>query len=200
MYYCAEDELSRAVARRLADYCGPYPFINEMGAAEGGWAPLRSRLPQYAALARHYPVLILTDLDRAQCPPTLRQSWLEAAGIREPLPPKMVFCIARREVESWLLADREGLCSFLQSPSARMLLAPEEFGDPKGEVIEIARRSRSRDVREAITPRYEGARVGLGYNSLLSEFVRERWAILAAHNESTTLARAVARLTAVKDI
>ena len=113
IFYCIEDELSRAVAERLIlECCPPDTGIQELGKVYGGFGYIRKNLPKFHSLAQMSPVLIITDLDRVTCAPLLRSNWLKSAKISEPLPDKMLFCIAQTEIKSWLLADTEGIASF----------------------------------------------------------------------------------------
>ena len=80
---------------------------------------------------------------------------------------------AVREVEAWLLADAARLGRFLGVPAARIPLSPDTLRNPKQEMVNLARRSRSRSIREDLVPRPEGGRqVGPAYTSRLIEFVQ----------------------------
>lgn len=121
IFYCIEDELSRAVAERLIQECCPVGTrMQELGKVYGGFGYIKSSLQKFHALAQRSPVLIITDLDRALCAPSLRKSWLHSANISEPLPENMLFCIAQTEIESWLLADTNGIAAFLKVSPAKL--------------------------------------------------------------------------------
>lgn len=62
---------------------------------------LQTRFEKWMKMAQRSWVLRITDLDRNACVSTLMDSW---SHDRKP-PEKLVFRIAVREVESWLLAD-----------------------------------------------------------------------------------------------
>jgi len=108
VHLAVEDDLSEAVIRRLLlDTGREYAIGTVFG--RGGFGYLRSRAKNWnAAAAAGTPVLLLTDLDQHPCPPVLIDDWLDI----EPHS-NLIFRVAVREVESWLLADREGLADFL---------------------------------------------------------------------------------------
>jgi hypothetical protein len=102
----------------------------------------------------------------------------------------MCFRVAVRQVESWLLADRERLAKFLAVSTAKIPPVPEAINNPKNTVIELARQSRRREIREDMVPRPGSARaVGPAYTARLIEFViggERGWRpdVAARHSES----------------
>ena len=107
----------------------------------------------------------------------------------------MCFRVAVRAIESWLLADREGLAHYLRIGRSIVPADPDNLLDPKGTVIELARRSRKRDIREDMSPRPgSGRRVGPAYTSRLIEFVEDRdngWRPDVAVGASDSLRRCI---------
>ena len=70
------------------------------------------------------------------------------------------------------MADADRLAAYLGIPASRIPSSPDAEADPKSTVIELARRSRRRAIREGIAPRPgSGARVGPAYAGRLIEFV-----------------------------
>jgi hypothetical protein len=61
--------------------------------------------------------------------------------------------VAVREVEAWLLSDRANLVRFLSVPVSHVSRTPELLDNPKSAMVELARRSRRRDIREDMVPR-----------------------------------------------
>lgn len=200
IFYCVEDELSRAVAERLIlDCCPADACMKELGRTYGGFGHIKNNLRKYQDLAMTSPVLVLTDLDNAECAPSLRANWLAAANIREPLPDKMLFCIARTEIESWLLADRDGIARFLSISPAKIANDVENtVTDTKEYLVNLAKGSKSRDIRKDLTPESKSdAPTGLSYNYRLCQFVRDSWDHKAAANNSITLNRTIKKLSAL---
>lgn len=177
-----EDELSERVGERLLDEAG---LLVELRLRKNGFGYLKSNIDKFAKLARHRPVLLLTDLDQTPCPSRLLQRWLGSLG----KPENLVFRVAVRQIEAWLLADRAAMTELLGS-ARRLPDHPEAVPDSKRLLLDLAKRA-PRAVREELIAA-EGAIAaqGLGYNSLLGDLVRTRWSPKRAAENSPSLARA----------
>jgi hypothetical protein len=185
-----EGMVDEAVARRLVEHIGA-----EVGPVYGrhGKDHLRRNIGGYNRAARFAPWLVLIDLNSdAECAPALVPVLLSAPS------PMMRFRIAVREVESWLLADRERLAGFLGVSHVGVPLQPEAEIDPKRTVVDIARRSKRRAIREDLVPRPgSGRSEGPGYASRMIEFVLDRkrgWRPEVAAGRSDSLRRCLAAL------
>ena len=104
-----EDELSEVVGQKLVNDAGAGLTVT-LRLRRGGFGYLRSRMRNFCELARRMPVLLLTDLDTAQCPMTLIGAWSRNNAV----PDRLIFRVAVRQVESWLLADRESIANLLK--------------------------------------------------------------------------------------
>lgn len=195
IHYCGEDIVSRTVAERLiADFTNLSG--NQLGGVQGGWTSIKANFKKYCDLSRHSPVLVTIDLDRNACPPSLRRRWLSDAKVVEPLPEFMLFCIAQREIESWLLADHDGIAEFLGIGS-RMIDRDIENDvlDPKEYLVRLVQRSSRRTVKIDMLPAAGSlSKTGLGYNDRLSEFAKTSWQPLVAAANSRSLDRAIKKL------
>jgi hypothetical protein len=162
-----EGIVDEAVVRRLIEHVGARPGTVY---GKGGKPQLLKNLRGYNEAARHGPWIVLVDLDRdAGCAPPSCSEWLPTVA------PQMCFRIAVREVEAWLLADREHLADFLRIPLSHIPLVPESIEDPKQAMVNMARKSRLRAIQKDMVPRAEsGRQVGPAYPSRLIEFV-ENW-------------------------
>ena len=149
---------------------------------------LRQQIGGYRNASAHAAWFVLVDLDRDECPPRLRRDWGAASDERG-----MCFRVAVRAVESWLLADRDGLARFLGVASAELPDRPDAIPDPKRALVDAARRTRRGGVRNAIVPR-PGARQGPLYTAALGRFADERWDPAAAAGRSPSLASCRRRL------
>jgi hypothetical protein len=192
VHLAVEDDLSEAVIRKLLLDTGRTYAIGAVF-GRGGYGYLRNRAKNWnAAAAAGTPILLLTDLDQNPCPSGLIHDWLEA----EPHA-NLIFRVAVREVESWLLADRQGFADFLGISVTKVPLEPDQINDPKQSLVNLARRSRSRTLRESIVPRQGSTAVqGPDYNGCLGDFVRYRWDRDSAARRSPSLNRAWGRLIA----
>lgn len=164
------------VARRILEHAGL--AVGTIFSASGS-GELDRRLPRYNAAAVHTPWFVLRDLDRHPCPVTLRETLLPQPSS------KMMFRIAVREVESWLLADRKALCAFFKLAEGQVPEAPDALADPKARLVQLGMRSRDRRLREGMTP-IRGAPVGREYTQLVTAFALGPWrpAVAARHSES----------------
>lgn len=130
---------------------------------------------------------MLTDLDRTECPLKLIQDWLPFTKH-----PNFLFRIAVREVEAWVLADRQAFSKFIGVKPDQIPPDVDKIDDPKQKLINIVRKSRNREIRDAIVPRPNStAKVGPDYNGQLSLFVENCWNVEVAMDNSLSLRRAV---------
>jgi hypothetical protein len=184
-----EDELSETVLRKLLDHINREYFVGTVY-GRGGFGYLRRTVPGWNVGARGTPFVLLTDLDRYPCAPALIQEWLTV-----PRHPNLLFRIAVREVEAWLLAGRVNIARFLSVPEATVPAVCDSLDDPKRQLVKLARRSRSREIRQRIAPRKRStATQGPDYNGCLGEFVKHSWNVDVAGAASPSLARTLHRL------
>ncbi len=183
-----EDALSEAV---LCKMMATSSLAIEGVICTRGNDQIRQGIAKFKNASNVLPHVVLTDLDRYPCAPALLEDW----GATD-LPPRLLFRIAVREVEAWLLADREGVAHFLQIPLTKLPLYPELEGDPKQALINLARKSRNKKLKSEIVPA-AGSRVPIGplYNPRMIEFARDHWDILRASENSESLGRAMKRIS-----
>ncbi len=183
-----EDELSELILRRLLSLVGGYAVGRTFG--RGGLGYLKHTLPGWNNAAPSIPFIVLTDLDDDICPISLMNKWLQV-----PKHPNLLFRVAVREVESWLLADANNFAAFIGRPVREVPLSPDLLSDPKGTLVELASRSRFKEIRTRIAPRRGStAKQGPDYNSCLGEFVAGTWDAIEAAEHSQSLARTITRL------
>lgn len=184
LHLAVEDALSEHVLRVLL---AQHDAAFEVGSVFGksGFGYLRKNLQAFNQAARKIPFIVLTDLDATDCPLALIEEW----GLEDPHP-HLLFRIAVREVESWVLADRVGFAGFFGLPESRLPLNPDSLQDPKHTVLKLAASCRTRELREAIV-RQSGRklRVGRDYNGTLGAFVWSRWNSRLAASSSSSLKR-----------
>ena len=184
-----EGPTDEAVARKLIATCG-----HEFGTGYGkqGHNYLRQKASGFNTLAKYgNPILMLVDFidTEFECPPEVLPEWLPSRN------DKMLLRVVVRELESWLLADVKGLANFFGISEARIPRNPENLPDPKQVLVNLARRSRRRVIRDALVPHPNiSAVVGPGYAAAIEEFVSRHWAIEAASERASSLERCVARL------
>lgn len=190
-----EGDLDEAVLRRIMAHVGL--ALGAVHGRKGKPALLRS-IAGYNHAAKYSPWVVLVDLDRdCDCAPTCAGRWLA-----EPAP-QMLLRIAVRAIESWLLADHERVAELLGLSVKAIPSDPDQIENPKQRLVDLARRSRRRVIREELVPRVASGRaVGPFYTARMIEFVedtRAGWRPAAAVHRSDSLARCVRRLRSLRD-
>lgn len=185
-----EDALSETVLLSALRHSGR---LFNVGVVYGkmGNGYLRKTIQGWNRAARSTPLLLLTDIDRLECAPALVADWLPSNRH-----PNLIFRVAIREVEAWLLADTDGIMKYLRCRRGTVLSSmPEDSPDPKAEIIRLAKLSRSSQIRQEIVPRANsGAVQGRGYNICLTQFVENHWNIEVARQSASSLDRLIERL------
>ena len=176
VFIFVEDELSEAVISRIISYIESSEgkdFGYRYTFNKRGCGNIKREMRKYNDIAGTYPVIVLVDLDTTDCAPLLIDEFVDFSPNR-----KLVFRVAVREVEAWLLADRRNLADFLGVGINKIPARSEEVADPKDKLISIARRSRKREIKEDIPPETASmAEIGKNYNGRLKEFVIREWDI-----------------------
>ncbi|MBN1830100.1 MAG: hypothetical protein JW884_13295 [Deltaproteobacteria bacterium] len=180
-----EDLLSEAILRSILRQSErPYHVLSCIGLT--GFGYLRLNIKKLNQAARKTPILVLTDLDRTECAPILLREWLNVSPHKN-----LIFRVAVREVESWIMAHRKAFAAFLGIGINLVPTNPDELADPKRTLLDLAARSRKRELREAIVPAPKStAKVGPDYNGRLGEFVMMNWDVCEAAQNSLSLGKA----------
>lgn len=178
-----EDDLSEAVLRKILRDGHVVGDCYK----RGGYGYLKKNIRGFNVAAKGMPFLVLTDLDSRECAPALIEDWLPV-----PIHHNLLFRVAVREVESWVLADRDRFAKFLGIRKTLVPVNVDAIDDPKEGLINLARKSRKRGLREDIVPT-EGstAKQGPDYNGRLKSFVEEFWNPYEAMHNSPSLRRTI---------
>jgi hypothetical protein len=180
----AEGLTDQAVLYRLASFLGVN--LNTVYGGQGK-SQLLMRLSGFAKASRYSPWVVLIDLDSEDCPVSFQRTVLKH------IPSKMCLRVVVREIEAWILADSERVSQWLRVPRLLVPRNPEAIANPKQSLIDLARRSRSRIIREAMVPSDgSGREVGPAYTSEFIRFVEDEdagWRPDAAARNSDSLSR-----------
>ena len=186
-----EDHLSEAVLRAIL---AQMPKGYAIGTCYGheGFGYLRKNIKAFNHAAKGMPWIVLTDLDQEECAPVLLQKWLG----NSPRHPNLLFRVAVREVESWLLAHR---AAFAELISVKVSLVPEgtdALKDAKATLIHLVEKySPCRDLRlDIVPPSGSSAVQGPNYSDRLAEFVLSKWDSRVAMKNSDSLRRTILAL------
>jgi|SRR5271154_4822600 len=184
-----EDTLTEALFVKIFDSI-PTEYAIRTVYNRGGNGYLKQNVNGFNNAAKGIPFLLGTDLDTYDCPPDLIDDWLS-----HPKHHNLLIRVAVREVEAWVLADKQNLAGFLRIQAALIPDDVEAIPNPKQRLVELARRSRSREMREDLCPPANSTRkVGPNYNARMTAFVLQHWNLASARQHAPSLARAVDRL------
>lgn len=184
-----EDALSVALGERLVGAGLPGWVMPLPAISTGGVTKLVKALPRYMEQSRHVqPVLCVADTD-GSCAVTLLGKWLPHGT-----PERFMLRLAVNEAESWILADRSALADYFEIPGERIPPRPDELADAKRALLQLARRSRRRLIRQEVVSAQEASKPGPGYNQHLRDFVATHWDARRAAANSPSLARALMRI------
>lgn len=200
-YAYAEDELSCAVLCRLVQYQNNHSISGNMLCLNSGFPAnkhgcnnLKKMIPAVSNMSQAGIVtILLTDLDNTECAPQLIKNWFGSTDADSAVPPNVIFRIAEKEIESWLIADRPEFASFLGISKDNFAIDPDSLPDPKQHLLNIIRLKGRRKYHRDMLPG-ENARIGPMYNPKLSEFVNMYWNPERAKLYSQSLRRALAAL------
>lgn len=103
-----EDKLSEYVIRKIMqNYTNDFYYLIPMN--NRGYGSIKKKIKIFNELNNSMLFFVLTDLDNHECAPSMIQKW-----ISQPIRDNLLFRVAVREVETWLLADSKGFAKFLK--------------------------------------------------------------------------------------
>ncbi len=183
-----EDQLTLAVIQKLFQLRDDLVIGDSIDC--NGYGKIKKRVRSYNLMAKNgKPAFVITDLDMKNCPLELISDWLGG----NTLSTHLLFRIAVREIESWVLADTENIARFFGIKEKAFPDDTDTLPDPKNFLIQRAKDSKRKAVK-GIIPRNDSAVIGLEYNSLLCQFVQKSWEVENAVRHSPSLNRTVERL------
>ena len=156
--------------------------------SRGGHGYIKKNIGGFNNAAKATPFLVMTDLDTEDCAPGLIEKWLN----KRTLQPNLLFRVAIKEVEAWLLAHRRAFAEFVGVRDGLVPRNVEQIADPKRKLIDIVRTSRRKRIREDIVPPQGSTREqGPDYNGRLVRFVDDHWNPRDCANVSRSLEKAI---------
>jgi hypothetical protein len=193
-----EDEVTRAIAKRLAIYCfGSDVKFNDRIDRDRGTKALRN-IPKFVSLGEMRPVICVFDSDNDCIRDLLKKH--APSGFKSPY---SSINIVYGEGEDWLVADRQGFAAFFQV-DVDLLPLPGK----NNEMADAFRYKTSKYLLKEFFPKsrkkvYRERLVALGelqkppeYNELIVPFV-DKWDIDAAKLNSMSLLRAIERVRSI---
>ncbi|HDV6332131.1 TPA: hypothetical protein RJR47_001342 [Klebsiella michiganensis] len=184
-----EDELSEFLGEKLIKDANTTLNVT-LRLRKGGFGYLKSKLPNLCGLSKTQPVILFTDLDSCECPKILIDSWFK--GMEKPK--GLLFRVVVREIESWVLADHKAFSEYFGISQAKLPPDPDSIFDPKATLLKLVGGSR-REIKEAMIAKKGALAIqGVGYNTILGDFIRTAWSSHWAQERSKSLKRAFARI------
>ena len=198
LYAYVEDEPSVAVAKRILTHVNQhakvqFKFRPGFPDNKQGFGNIKRMLPALITMARRgLPSLIISDLDRFPCSPALIRDWMGLSE-QQPLsiPKNLIFRIAEKEIESWIMADRDAFSEFIGIPRDNFVLNPDLLKDPKQHLLNVIRKKGRKKWQKEMLPQGKIAAIGPRYNEKLCEFVSRYWNPMNAAKRSPSLAKAL---------
>lgn len=183
-----EDAISEFVILKILNsFNGKFTHNESFGGRGNGY--IKKNLPGFNQASQTTPFLVLTDLDRIECPIILLKDWMKFDKH-----PNLIFRIAVREIESWLIADQKGFSKFLGISEINIDKNPDQLSDPKNTLVNLVKKSRKRTIKEDIIPINSNAMIGPNYNEQLINYVENYWSLSRAIINSESLKRTIKRL------
>jgi len=182
-----EDVLSEFIISRLLEsFNNKFSICNSYNGR--GFGYLKTSINGFNQASATIPFLVLTDLDQNSCPVNLVNDWLNSEKH-----PNLIFRVAVKEVEAWILGDSVGFSRFSRTPIKEIPNNPEQVADPKETIISLVSRYGTKSLKEDIVPSGM-ASIGRNYNMRLMEFVLYHWDIDRAKNNCESLRRMLLHL------
>jgi hypothetical protein len=159
-----------------------------------GHGNLDPRIPKWCQPSNQRLMFVVRDLDPSfgnACPPGL----VAHLTGPPPLSATTVVRIAERELEAWLLADRDGVANYFHLRAGSVPHAPDSEPNPKQTLVNLCRSSTSSAIRRGMAPDPRGGRrVGPEFTGLVIDFGSSSWNVERATSSSPSLARALRSL------
>jgi hypothetical protein len=201
-YSWVEDAPSAAVARQLVEHRNK-TAVTELRFKEGfpditgGYVEIKKKCSSLLSMANSgLYTFTITDLDTTACPASLILNWFSPSLSTLPLPKNLVFRVAVREIEAWLLADMHAFATYLKIAPANFPIYPESLQDPKQYLLNVIRKHGTKNFHKEMLPR-RNASVGPRYNEVLIEFIQTKWSPPRAAVHAASLDRAITALARI---
>lgn len=197
IYIVVEDELSDAVLRKMLGEYFSRADLQIVSISKRGKGYIKKRINEFNKQNNDLPFFVLVDLDSDSCAPELIHQWF-----KRPCRKNLVFRVAIREVEAWLLADPHGISNYLNMNHSyiyKEVNHPDNLKDPKSKLLSLVQRSRKRNmINDIVKTEGSSLKQGPGYNARLSDFVINTWDMERARVNSDSLSRAINALQKLK--
>lgn len=190
-YIAVEDQPSLTIVKKLLTEQTKFHIFSNFPMSGCGY--LKKNMRKFNELSKQYVVIVVTDTDKAIInPEEFKQRWLN-------VPPNngLIFELAIIEIESWILADTSNFSKYFSTPKQDFYFT-DEITDPKQKIFNIVKKSKDKEIREAILP-LKGASIGPAYNITIADFIRNHWDSSNAIKRSKSLEHFISILNNFSD-
>lgn len=190
LHIVVEDELSDVIIKKIIEESNTKHNLEIRTIGKRGKGYIKKRVNEFNNQSNKLYFIILVDLDNDPCAPDLIHSWF-----KNPFRNNLIFRVAVREVEAWILSDIDGVSQFFNISKDyvyKEVSNPDLINDPKKKFLSIVSRSNRKSLINDVVKKV-GSNIyqGGGYNTVLSEFVMNGWSLEKARSKSDSLNRAV---------
>jgi len=147
----------------------PAPIIRSKRSSSSGGEKeaILTNLQKWNEAAKWDYWVVVIDMDNdATCVTEYRKKLLPIVS------DKMIFRIAIKKIEAWILADAPSLAKYLGINVLLIPANPENLADPKDALLRLVRKSKKKMLREDMLPiDGSGAKQGRAYIQRIQEFL-----------------------------
>ena len=170
-----EDAPSQAALNQMIHYVNSGRqekfCLNSSPVITGGFGNMKKTATRFFnAAQRGIWSIFVTDLDRKSSPLELCRDWFDLPCFAM-LPRSMIFRVAVHEIESWLIADKTGIASFLGISDSVFPNAPDDLDDPKKVLLDTIRSKCRKKIYRDMLPKM-GQSIGIEYNHMLKKYIQ----------------------------
>ncbi len=141
-YSYVEDAPSAELAKQLIAHRNrmrkhKVQFVEGFPSVVGGNMAIKNRCARFLRMARrNIHTFSITDLDTGVCAGELIRDWF-GIPVKQPisLPKEVVFRVAVREIESWIIADLAAWAQYIAIPLVNFSTSPDTLPDPKQHLL-----------------------------------------------------------------
>ncbi|WP_156034036.1 DUF4276 family protein [Aeromonas jandaei] len=192
----SEDIISEVVLSKIVSQVCAGEIVHRLG--KTGCGDLMKNIPKYNQLAALHPVVLMLDLDTRACADEYVSSLCSKLNSKEP---NFHIIVPVTEIESWLLSDKSTFSACLGINEKIIPSEPDKLIDPKQTIVNLAKKSKLRKIKSELPPAAgEKCPIGVSYNSILCDYVRDNWRIDVAKENSPSLKKAVDILSSIKSV
>lgn len=193
-----EDELSEAVVKKIIYDNTKISDLNFQTIGKRGRGKIKNRVNEFNNQSEALYFVILIDLNSDPCAPELIREWF-----KHPIRKNLIFRVAVREVEAWILSDIDAISRYFNMNKDLVYKEvgnPDLLTDPKKKLLSIVNRSKNKSLKKDIV-KQQGTILlqGSAYNTILSDFVLYNWESDRARVKSTSLNRAILAIKTLFD-